>query len=64
LKLAGTSEETIYRMAFELLNNKESYEKMAKAANPYGDGKASQRIVQAILYHFGRAEQPPEPFHP
>ncbi|WP_240371359.1 non-hydrolyzing UDP-N-acetylglucosamine 2-epimerase [Anoxybacteroides rupiense] len=62
LKLAGTSEETIYQMAFELLNDPAAYERMAKAANPYGDGKASERIVQAILYHFGRTNQPPQPF--
>lgn len=62
LKLAGTNEETIYSMARELLNNRSEYEKMAKASNPYGDGQASKRIVQAILYYFGRATQPPEPF--
>jgi UDP-N-acetylglucosamine 2-epimerase (non-hydrolysing) len=64
LRLAGTNEETIYNMAYELLNNREEYEKMAKASNPYGDGKAAQRIVQAILYYFGKTELPPEPFQP
>lgn len=49
LKLAGTEEETIYTMAKELLVNKEAYEQMAKAHNPYGDGHASERIVQALL---------------
>ncbi|WP_100333192.1 non-hydrolyzing UDP-N-acetylglucosamine 2-epimerase [Bacillus alkalisoli] len=58
LKLAGTDEETIYKMAYELLNDMHAYEKMAKASNPYGDGNASQRIVQAILYHFDLAEKP------
>ncbi|GAJ39315.1 non-hydrolyzing UDP-N-acetylglucosamine 2-epimerase [Saccharococcus caldoxylosilyticus] len=62
LKLAGTNEETIYRMARELLNNRNEYEKMAKASNPYGDGQASKRIVQAILYYFGKAESAPAPF--
>lgn len=62
LKLAGTNEETIYNMARELLNNRSEYEKMAKASNPYGDGQASERIVQAILYYFGKATLPPEPF--
>ncbi|MBY6268649.1 non-hydrolyzing UDP-N-acetylglucosamine 2-epimerase [Parageobacillus thermoglucosidasius] len=62
LKLAGTNEETIYSMARELLNNRSEYEKMAKASNPYGDGQASKRIVQAILYYFGKATQSPEPF--
>jgi UDP-N-acetylglucosamine 2-epimerase (non-hydrolysing) len=62
LKLAGTNEETIYSMARELLNNRNEYEKMAKASNPYGDGHASKRIVQAILYYFGKVTQPPAPF--
>ena len=58
LKLAGTDEETIYSMAYELLNNNQAYEKMSHASNPYGDGNASSRIVQAILYHFGHGEKP------
>jgi len=62
LKLAGTDEETIYRMASELLTNRNEYEAMAKAANPYGDGQASKRIVEAILYHFGYTAQRPKAF--
>ncbi|MGN7298768.1 non-hydrolyzing UDP-N-acetylglucosamine 2-epimerase [Ferdinandcohnia sp. SAFN-114] len=62
LKLAGTDEETIYQMAYELLNDKEAYEKMAHASNPYGDGNASHRIVHAILHHFGRTDEAPDPF--
>jgi len=54
LKLAGTDEETIYKLTTELLDNKETYEKMSKASNPYGDGKASERIVDAIIEHFKR----------
>ena len=49
-------------IANELLDNPEEYEKMNKAANPYGDGKASQRIVQAIKYYFGVTEEPPVEF--
>lgn len=49
LKLAGTDEEVIYNMTKELLDNKDEYEKMSKASNPYGDGKASQRIADAII---------------
>lgn len=64
LKLAGTDEETIYKMAKELLTNKEEYERMAKASNPYGDGNASKRIVEAILYHFGKREERPQSFQP
>ncbi|MCA1320493.1 UDP-N-acetylglucosamine 2-epimerase (non-hydrolyzing) [Bacillus tianshenii] len=62
LKLAGKDEETIYEMTNELLTNKEVYETMSKSSNPYGDGKASNRIVQAILHHFGRSKVKPESF--
>ena len=59
LKLAGTDEETVYSMAKELLDNKEEYNKMAVAKNPFGDGNASERIVEAICYSFGKkAERP------
>jgi len=47
-------------MAAELLTNKEIYDKMARAVNPYGDGKASERIVKAILHRFGLAKKPAE----
>ena len=49
LKLAGTNEETIYKLTKELLTNKEIYEKMSKATNPYGDGTASKKITDAII---------------
>ena len=52
LKLAGTDEETIFSLADELLSDKEAHDKMSKASNPYGDGRASERIVEAILKHF------------
>lgn len=53
LKLAGTEEETIYSMIDTLLSDKSEYEKMSTAANPYGDGHASRRIVDAIIERFG-----------
>ncbi|TDL78949.1 non-hydrolyzing UDP-N-acetylglucosamine 2-epimerase [Peribacillus frigoritolerans] len=62
LKLAGTDEETIYQLAYELLNNKERYEEMSKASNPYGDGEASRRIVEAILHYFKKRDEKPVPF--
>lgn len=64
LKLAGTDEETIFGLADELLSSQEAYEKMAKAANPYGDGEASRRICEAILYYFGLRAEKPELFEP
>ncbi len=62
VKLAGTDRETIYNEARHLLDNAAVYEKMAKAVNPYGDGRASQRIVEALLYHFGLSDVRPREF--
>ncbi|RBW67608.1 non-hydrolyzing UDP-N-acetylglucosamine 2-epimerase [Bacillus taeanensis] len=62
LKLAGTNEEHIYNLAKELLHDEAAYEKMAQASNPYGDGEASRRIVEAILYHFGKQHTKPDRF--
>lgn len=64
LKLVGTDEEQVYAMAKELLTNQAAYDAMAHAVNPYGDGDASRRIVEAILYHFGLRAEQPEPFQP
>lgn len=52
LKLAGTNEETIYELTKELLTNQEIYDKMSMASNPYGDGKASIRIADAIIERY------------
>lgn len=52
IKLAGTNEDHIYQLAHKLLTDQESYEQMAEATNPYGDGQASKRIVQAIIEYF------------
>ena len=49
LKLVGTDEDTIYRETKRLLDDKEEYNKMSKASNPYGDGFASKYIVDAII---------------
>lgn len=48
VKLAGVSEDTIYGMARDLLENKDLYDSMAKAVNPYGDGKACRRIAEIL----------------
>ena len=48
LKLVGTDEETIYQNFKELLLNKETYDKMSKASNPYGDGFACKRIADIL----------------
>ena len=49
LKLVGTDEETIYTETKKLLTDKDEYERMSHASNPYGDGHASERIVDAII---------------
>ncbi|WKA54074.1 non-hydrolyzing UDP-N-acetylglucosamine 2-epimerase [Planococcus shixiaomingii] len=54
LKLAGTAEEDIYGLAKELLVDSAAYEKMAQASNPYGDGEASRRIVEALHEYLGK----------
>ena len=52
LKLVGTNEDVIYSEAKKLLLDNIEYEKMSKASNPYGDGHASERIVDAIINKF------------
>ena len=54
VKIAGVDEDVIYNLAKELITDKEAYNKMAKAVNPYGDGHASERIVQAIVDKFSK----------
>ena len=62
VKLAGVDKDVIISMTRELLDSDEAYRKMAHAANPYGDGEASRRIVEAILYHFGKKAARPADF--
>lgn len=52
LKLVGTDEEAVYTAARELLSDEAIYAAMSKAQNPYGDGHASERIVDAIISRF------------
>lgn len=58
VKVAGVKEEVIYEMAKKLLTDENEYNSMAHAVNPYGDGEASRRTVEAILYHFGMGDRP------
>ncbi|MDY3928456.1 MAG: UDP-N-acetylglucosamine 2-epimerase (non-hydrolyzing) [Clostridia bacterium] len=62
VKIAGVDEDNIFNLACELIENKEAYNKMAHAANPYGDGNASKRIVDAILYEFGINDKRPDDY--
>ena len=53
LKLVGTDPERVKEEMTTLLTDPDLYQKMASARNPYGDGKASERIVQAIQHYYG-----------
>ena len=55
-KLAGVEKQTIYAMAKELLTDRNAYDAMAHAVNPYGDGHACERIVKALKSRFGAGE--------
>ena len=52
VKLVGAKTETIVREVSTLLSDQSAYRKMSEAVNPYGDGKASARIVDRICRHF------------
>ena len=62
LKLVGTDPAVVKSTMTELLTNGHLYLEMANARNPYGDGRASERIVQAIKHYFGQGEAAEE-FH-
>ena len=49
VEIVGVNEDDIYNNARRILTDKEQYEKMARAVNPYGDGHASKRIVEILL---------------
>ena len=62
LKLVGTESEKVKKEMEELLDNDAEYQSMAQAKNPYGDGKASERILDAIAYYFGVTDKKPIEF--
>jgi UDP-N-acetylglucosamine 2-epimerase len=63
VKVAGTDNERIYSITKELIHNTEEYNKMARAINPYGDGNASKRIAEGLLYEFGFTNERPKDFN-
>ena len=62
VKIVGTNAENIVNEVEKLLSDDEEYKKMSRAINPYGDGKASERIVAALLHYFGFIDVRPEEF--
>ena len=63
LKLAGVDEKDILELSELLLTDEKEYFRMANAVNPYGDGRASARIIDSLLYYFGVTRTRPEDFH-
>lgn len=62
VKVVGTDKDNIVKETFRLLDDETEYKRMAHSVNPYGDGHASERIVEAIRYWFGLTDKKPEPF--
>lgn len=62
IKLVGTNKNCIYNSAKTLLNDESEYKKMSTAVNPFGDGNASSRIADSILYYFGKIQNRPIDF--
>lgn len=62
VKLVGTNVEVIVNEANALINDEAYYNKISKAVNPYGDGKASERIADAILKYYGKNDKEVEEF--
>ena len=62
VRLVGTDEQRVYGETMRLLTDPDAYRRMAEAVNPYGDGRAARRIIEAILYHAERRNAPPTPF--
>ncbi|WP_018086296.1 non-hydrolyzing UDP-N-acetylglucosamine 2-epimerase [Desulfurispora thermophila] len=62
VQLVGTAERQVYRAAARLLSDPAAYRSMAEAVNPYGDGRASRRIVQAVRYALGLSGERPTEF--
>lgn len=62
VRLIGTDKDVVYAETKRLLTDQDAYDAMSNAVNPYGDGKASQRIVQAILHVFAGEEAVPADF--
>ncbi|PNV78812.1 MAG: UDP-N-acetylglucosamine 2-epimerase (non-hydrolyzing) [Dictyoglomus turgidum] len=64
VKIVGTYKENIIKELSTLILDKEEYTRMSKAINPYGDGRASERIRDILLYYFGFRDFPPVEFNP
>jgi UDP-N-acetylglucosamine 2-epimerase (non-hydrolysing) len=64
VKVVGTDMNTIIEEVERLFKDKAEYNRMSKAINPYGDGKASERIIGGMLHYFGFIDMRPSEFDP
>ena len=62
VKLIGTDSDKVFNEAALLLTDEQEYDRMAKATNPYGDGRAAARIISALLYHYKLNDKKPSEF--
>ncbi|OGS26670.1 MAG: UDP-N-acetylglucosamine 2-epimerase, partial [Elusimicrobia bacterium RIFOXYB2_FULL_48_7] len=62
VQITGTDRKHLLGSIRELLENRKSYNKMAQAKNPYGDGRAGERITQAILHYFNLSRSKPKDY--
>ncbi|AJQ25916.1 non-hydrolyzing UDP-N-acetylglucosamine 2-epimerase [Pelosinus fermentans] len=62
VKLIGTNKDRVYQETRLLLADSGEYDRMANACNPYGDGQASRRIVETILWKYGFSQEKPSQF--
>lgn len=60
VRLVGTAEDAVVEAVHSLLTDRELYRRMATAVNPYGDGQAARRGIQALAHHFGLGPRPEE----
>jgi UDP-N-acetylglucosamine 2-epimerase (non-hydrolysing) len=63
-RLIGTDPRRVVEETERLLRDSEAYQAMTRVENPYGDGRASERIVKALRVYFGLAKEHPIPFAP
>jgi UDP-N-acetylglucosamine 2-epimerase (non-hydrolysing) len=61
-KVIGTDRSRVESTIRKLLDNRKAFDKMANAVNPYGDGMAAERTVEAIRHYFGFRNNRPQPF--
>ena len=52
VRLVGTDKDAVHDAAYELLHDEDAYKIMSNSVNPYGDGQASRRIVEALRHEF------------